>query len=47
LAADELTSNMPTERLLVATQVGLEPGLKLEELLGQGHATESTSLQGH
>ncbi len=33
MAADDLTGNMPTERLLeFATQVGLEPGLKLEEL---------------
>ena len=33
MAADDLTGNMPTERLLeFATQVGLEPGLKPAEL---------------
>ncbi|MFD2787502.1 hydroxymethylglutaryl-CoA lyase [Hymenobacter rubripertinctus] len=33
MATDELTGNMPTERLLeFATQVGLEPGLKPAEL---------------
>ncbi|SDX57223.1 hydroxymethylglutaryl-CoA lyase [Hymenobacter psychrophilus] len=33
MAADDLTGNMPTERLLeFATQVGLEPGVNLEAL---------------
>ncbi|MBT9392452.1 hydroxymethylglutaryl-CoA lyase [Hymenobacter sp. NST-14] len=47
MATDDLTGNMPTERLLdFATQVGLEPGLNLEAL-GEAVRLNQRIFAGH